>query len=129
MKVIESLPPQWNEIKTLNPPENTLFCFGDTLYNPSKIEIPKDVIVHEEVHSKQQERFGSVELWWSKYVLDKNFRFNQELEAYAVEYKWVKERFPVKAQKEALAEFARNLSQSSQEPQPVLESKIRNYAL
>ena len=62
-----------------------LFCYGDIICNPYGVEIPPQLIKHEEVHSRQQ---GSdVEGWWDKYIEDPEFRWEQELEAHVVEWK------------------------------------------
>jgi len=47
-------------------------------------KLPPWMIVHEEVHRKQQA--GNPEGWWAKYLIDPAFRFEQELEAHQAEY-------------------------------------------
>lgn len=87
--------------------ETNLYPWGDTLYNPSGVEIPDDIMVHEEVHVTQQG--DNPELWWNRYIIDKDFRLEQELEAYGTQLNWVKERYTNQAQKECLFEMAQNL--------------------
>lgn len=61
------------------------FCYGDTIYNPSGRVIPIELIAHECIHSLQQADWG-VQFWWARYLTDKQYRFDQELEAHRVEY-------------------------------------------
>lgn len=132
MKTVKGFPPNYQAIKeALNPPPNAIFAWGNKIYNPSGNKIPPDVMIHEEVHERQQALFGTVELWWAKYLLDGEFRFNSELQAYAKQYEWVKKFYPVKAQKVALTEFANNLISlyNYDMELAVAESKIRNYAV
>jgi hypothetical protein len=120
MKIATEYPPNYQEIiaSGLKPRGTTIFCWGDTIFNPSGQEIPKDIIVHEEVHSKQQGQFPQV--WWTKYLYDKNFRLDQELEAYHTQLQWIKKEIP-KAYKEALNEFAEHLSS------PIYNLSISHY--
>ncbi len=62
----------------------TVFTYGDILYNPGGGDIPDDLMVHEETHTKQQSAFPDE--WWDKYLTDKSFRLEQETEAYANQY-------------------------------------------
>lgn len=70
------------------------FAYGNTIYNPSGHVIPIELIAHECVHSLQQMNMptvvacstSSVELWWAKYLFNKEFRFEQELAAHQIEY-------------------------------------------
>lgn len=132
MKVIKGLPQNIELIKRFLPiNKQTIFCFGDTIYAQEHDELPPDLIVHEEVHSKQQEAFGSVENWWLKYVTDAKFRFEQELDAYAVQYRWLKDKMPAKGQKEALVSFGQELALPQYQlyyTSNELSSKIRNRA-
>lgn len=84
-------PPIWVNVCTaLNiNPKNVLFTYGDIIYNPDGVNIPDHIIVHEEVHEKQQSQEGMTpELWWGKFLRDIEFRIDQESEAYAVQYRF-----------------------------------------
>lgn len=64
-----------------------LFTYGNTLYNPSRVPVPPSLIMHEEVHSRRQlSIMMGPELWWSNYLTDKSFRYEEELIAHQVEY-------------------------------------------
>lgn len=110
MEIVKGYPPNIHEIRRyLNPDPDALFPWGGTIYNLSGLEIPEDVLYHENVHFEQQKRIGSPELWWTKYIYDKDFRENQELEAYAKQYLFLKPYFPAKIRKEIIFEFAKTL--------------------
>lgn len=88
MKQKTELPPNYTEIvKSLGtPPDHAIYCYGDTIYNPSGKEITPDFEIHEEVHSKQQ---GTApEVWWEQYLSNPQFRLAQEIEAYGEQYKF-----------------------------------------
>jgi hypothetical protein len=88
LKIKKEYPPNYKDIvdKLGTPPDYVIYCYGDTIYNPSGKEITPDFEIHEEVHSKQQG--GAPELWWDKYLTDSEFRLNQEIEAYGTQYQF-----------------------------------------
>ena len=71
-----------------------IFCYGNVIYNPYKLEIADHLKIHELVHSGQQG--NNPEKWWERYLKDSEFRLNQELEAYQRQYdfakQWIKDR-------------------------------------
>lgn len=87
MKIKVERPPMFEQISRTFPQAlrpNVLFCWGDTIYNPSGIEIPDYLIAHETVHRGQQ---GDDPIdWWQHYLFDEGFRFDQELPAHIKEY-------------------------------------------
>lgn len=92
MKIKKENPPNYGLLSQIfKITENVLFCYGDTIYNPSDCYIDEVIMKHEEVHSKQQG--GDPDKWWQRYLLDSAFRFCQELEAYQVQYREYKKRF------------------------------------
>lgn len=89
MNVSFEKPPIYDEavkLFKLTPEQGTIFTYGDTVYNPWKIEIPDHLQVHEEVHMVQQGKDPA--RWWKKYFADTDFRLSQELEAYRKQYKF-----------------------------------------
>ena len=126
MKIIKSWPPNKTELAQFFPLNlsnyKPIFPWGeDIIYNPHEEEIPPDVMFHEQIHAKQQIQFMSPELWWSKYIWDREFRLSQEVEAYAKQLEFVKKTLNAKAVKEALDDFADNLSS------PLYQLKIPKY--
>jgi hypothetical protein len=108
MKVVKNFPPNFEEIRSLIPiTDQTIYCYGDTIYNPSGQQIPEDVYWHEVAHSVNQTNPSE---WWVKYLSDPIFRFNEELDAYTFQYRMIKELYSNKGVKELLNEFATNLS-------------------
>lgn len=134
MKLVKGKPPIYDSLVRagLEPTEKTVFTYGDSLYiqDIDEKEITPLLIAHEEVHTKQQGH--DIDFWWDKYVSNPQFRYEQELEAYATQYKKIIE-IGVKdnIKKWFLNIFARDLAS------PVYgslisvldaESKIRNKA-
>jgi hypothetical protein len=111
MKERKAYPPNYAAIKAALPlgTSKPFFAYGSILYNPHKLEIPEDVWIHEATHQAQQQLFTSPDLWWQQYLLDKQFRQSQELEAFAAQYAFIKRLMP-RAAKDALFEYAENLS-------------------
>ena len=86
MREAIDLPPLWDEIqkrfKLSNKPR-VLFAWGNTVYNPSGIEIPQCLWDHEIVHGHRQGK--DVEGWWRRYMDDPVFRLNEEIPAHIAE--------------------------------------------
>lgn len=96
MKILIEYPPNYVKIAfTFNLSKGTVFCYGDTLYNPDNGPVDPSLIKHEETHMRQQESMG-VEKWWERYLVDVDFRVSQEVEAYQNQYremkKWIKDK-------------------------------------
>lgn len=109
MKVVEGFPPNIELIRLALPfSPNAIYCYGEKVFNPTGKEIPEDVLYHEQVHVKQQGELP--EQWWNRYLTDTQFRLEQEVEAYAAQYQFVKRHYPSKAHKEALFDMASTLS-------------------
>lgn len=118
MRILEEKPPNYQELLQVFPVDKyrVFFPWGDTLYNPKGGEIPADILFHEIVHQRQQG--DSPEKWWNQYIYNKDFRLEQEIEAYASQLNWLKNLkdkkgkhlIPSKAITEALDEMASNLS-------------------
>jgi len=67
------------------------FTYGDTLYNPSRLPIPPEIIAHEKVHMKQQNyNDNDAAIWWGKFLRDRDFRIDQEARAYGRQYEYIK---------------------------------------
>lgn len=94
MRIAISNPPNLAEVVARFPhvakEKAVLFCYGDTIYNPSGVQIHPSILVHEQVHSVRQA--GEPERWWARYLEDDRFRLNEELPAHIAEYWWWKER-------------------------------------
>lgn len=87
-KIVASFPPNIDAIRakfTLS--GNEIFAWEGTIYNPKGGDLPPWLVAHEEVHFKQQADVGGAESWWARYLVDPQFRFEQELEAHQEEYR------------------------------------------
>lgn len=111
-KIVKGLPPNIDEIRRsgLKPDETTVYAFRDRIYNPSDLEIPADVLYHEQVHIKQQQTFPLAEYWWTKYLNSREFRASQEIEAYAHQYLFVNKTLGAKAASDCMEEMSAMLS-------------------
>lgn len=113
MKILNTYPPNYAEIqRAIDPPKDAVFPWGDKIFNPSGEEIPPDIQWHEQVHLKQQKNFPNPEIWWFKWMNDKDFRLQEELQAFVSQLLFIKKLYPAKAVKEALEEMAENLSKN-----------------
>jgi len=94
MKISHNPPPNLKDIMDVldikDKLKDIIFTYGDTIFNvPEGYQIPEHLAKHEFIHSKQQG--DDPKGWWEKYLKDKDFRIGQELEAYSVQYKHVKD--------------------------------------
>ena len=129
MEIIKSFPPNYDIINfSLDPPKHAIYCYGDKIYNPSGRELTPDIEYHESIHSKQQG--NNPDLWYNKYLTDKDFRLNQEIEAYGEQYLFIKEHIgDQKLRRWGLEKMALALSGDYKLgiSYGEVESKIRNY--
>lgn len=89
-------PPNFEQILIAFPNANqhgVIFAYGNTIFNPSGVNIPPALLAHEEVHGKRQLRHlpnGASKTdpvwWWEAYIADPEFRYTEELHAHAAEY-------------------------------------------
>lgn len=109
MKIVIGFPPNIDLIRARFPlHQGVVFTYGDTLYNPDGAIIPNHLLVHEEVHVRQQ---GSTpEKWWEIYFIDKEFRLSQEAEAYGAQYQFVHSRSSRQVSRDFLKTLANQLS-------------------
>lgn len=81
-------PPNWDQIVEAFPharDEIVLFAYGEDIYNPSNTHIPRPLLYHEYRHCVRQ--FGNPPgQWWTKYIADPEFRYQEELLGHVEEY-------------------------------------------
>lgn len=86
MKIVLADPPNIETIrKFFKLPPTACFAYGDTIYNPNGGIIDQALMLHEEVHMRQQGE--NPDEWWNLYLMDADFRAAQEIEAYQVQYR------------------------------------------
>jgi hypothetical protein len=91
LDIVNEYPPNIEKIKKVFPEceeMGAIFCYGNKIYNPKGIDIPEDIIFHEYTHSIQQGK--NPEAWWKMYLHSKDFRLNQEIQAYAAQYNFIR---------------------------------------
>jgi hypothetical protein len=132
MQIKQEYPPNYIEILAHIPKvadsTTVTFCYGDTIYNPHKLNLTEDLILHEGVHTKQQGL--SPEAWWYKYLRDDIFRLEQELEAYGEQYLFIKSKTTGKLREWILDKMSEALSGELYGGLlnfAEAKSKIRNY--
>ena len=85
MKVVVDYPPNIANIRAVfRLKGGEIFTWGDTIFSPFGDKIPTYLIAHEQVHERQQA--GDPQAWWDRYLVDLQWRYEQELEAHRVEY-------------------------------------------
>jgi hypothetical protein len=113
VKIVEDYPPNYDAICEAIPDvkdkNDVVFTYGDTIYNPYKGEVQDHLEAHEAIHELQQKAYGLDE-WWGKYLSDKKFRLEQEIEAYRVQYQFVNKTYGRGAATGLLREIATDLS-------------------
>jgi len=86
MHIVVAFPPNYESLsKTFPLNGQEIFAWGETIYNPSRSAVSVPLLAHEAIHCKQQG--GDVQGWWDRYLVDKAWRLEQELEAHRAEYR------------------------------------------
>lgn len=129
MKISTDYPPNYRDLfDKFGEDKNTVYCYGDTIYNPHGRNITPDIEIHEQVHSKQQG--NNPELWYYNYITSGDFRLKQEIEAYGEQYKFVKPHLTARLKMWAKDNMATALSSKSYGniiTYREAEKAIRNY--
>lgn len=68
--------------------DGLVLVYGDQIYSTGALH--PCLKAHEDVHIKQQ-RVRGPEPWWNDYFADPEFRKSQEVEAYRVQVRWLRE--------------------------------------
>ena len=82
-------PPNFDQILAAFPNagnHGVMFAYGGDIYNPSGVHVPLPLIMHENVHLERQAKYNA-DLWWSDYIRDSEFRYEEEMLAHAAEFK------------------------------------------
>lgn len=110
-RVVTANPPMFAEIDAVFhiAGRPVLFSWGDVVYNPMSAEFPPCLVWHEAVHGARQLAYrGGTVAWWTRYLVDPQFRYDEELPAHAAEYRWFATNKPG-AKRDALWRIARRL--------------------
>lgn len=90
MRIIDTYPPNIDAIdaKFNIKGKPIIFTYGDIIYNPHNVIVSRALHAHENVHgARQTTDLKSILKWWDQYLLDDEFRLNEELLAHQAEYK------------------------------------------
>lgn len=91
-QIIVAKPPVYDRCVAVFGAENIvgrpiLWSWGDRIYNPLDIDIPRELIAHEGAHGSRQ---GTTEAqildWWAKYLSSPEFRLEEEIVAHRAEW-------------------------------------------
>lgn len=96
MKIVVARPPNFDAIDAVfhvSKRRGVLFCYGDTIFNPDGVAVSEAIKAHEAVHSLRQAHDPAA--WWGRYLVDAEFRFNEELPAHDAEYRWHAEQMGI----------------------------------
>ena len=90
-----------------------LWSWGDKIYNPEDIDIPKELLAHEAVHgSRQSSDPARILQWWDHYLMNERFRFEEERLAHRAEWMYCARRYPGRRSLLALDAISTRLSSS-----------------
>lgn len=132
IKIEHAYPPNFEMIKAALPEANetNVYCYGDTIYVPDGHQVPPDIIFHESIHSQQQGE--DPDAWWYRYVTNRSFRLEQEVQAYGEQYRWVLQHVQGGAfrkwAKESMAKALSGPEYGNLLTLSEAESRIRRYA-
>lgn len=68
--------------------DGVIITYQGSIY--CKHELPKEKMIHENVHIVQQNFSGS-NFWWDRYLEDSTFRLREEVEAYRAEAAYIQQ--------------------------------------
>ena len=86
-----------------------IITYGESIHCINDLSNRPDLIVHEQTHIDQQTKYG-VEAWWDRYFIDKEFRLDQEVEAYRNQVKYMKENYPRPYRRALIKSLCRDMS-------------------
>ena len=88
MKIVIGIPPNYAAIKARFPAcdrKGVIFSYGDRIFNPSGISIPRELMAHEAIHGVRQ---GTDPVtWWERYLAEPLFMLDEEIHAHHSEYR------------------------------------------
>lgn len=113
MNVIVGRPPNFDAIVRVFPlaaKNSVLFTWGYAIYSPGGDYVSPELLEHERVHAARQ-ALTTPEAWWDKYLVDPEFRLNEEVPAHKAEYQeWCKTHRDRNSRAKHLAHVAMKLA-------------------
>lgn len=111
MKTVKAYPPNIEEIQKIfgrKAIAHAIFTYAPHVYYPDGGELPEHLVAHEQTHLSQQGDKPAE--WWERYLVDQQFRLEQEVEAYREQYQNALETLPRKVRRQLLQQISRDLS-------------------
>lgn len=93
MKIVHDKPPIYERARAVfkfSPHAGILFAWGDTIYATNGAGVSGDLMAHESIHELQQEVAGGPAIWWDRYLVDPEWRLEQEIEAYGAQVRYMR---------------------------------------
>lgn len=113
MPIKKSRPPNFSKIVDVFPMARgptVIFAYAPHIYVPGGGILSQALLAHEGIHIQRQQLIG-VEAWWDRYLVDPQFRWDEELLAHRREYQVMRNMARTeKAQQMALKEVGRKLA-------------------
>ena len=88
-RIVVDHPPNYQQILAVLPAASkrgVIFSYGDLIYNPSGLSIPREIQAHEAEHGRRQIALG-IDEWWTRYIRDPLFRLDEEIYGHHAEWK------------------------------------------
>lgn len=93
LTIVKGYPPNFRDIVAAFPSARapqTIFCWGEIVFNPTGGPLGPELLVHEAVHSQRMGKgLAQIASWWGQYLRDAGFRLAEELPAHRAEYRWL----------------------------------------
>jgi hypothetical protein len=89
LALVRGTPPIYDEICKVFPVRGkpVLFAWEDRVFAPFGGDFPPHLHAHEHVHCQRQAVFpGGVEAWWRRYLVDADFRLDEEKLGHTAEF-------------------------------------------
>ncbi len=110
IKIIQGYPPNYQQIASNFPvTENQIYAYYPNIYKTREDDIEPSILLHENIHCERQKHQG-VEKWWYNYIMDKDFRLEEELCAFGAQYAFAQTVYRSKQCQKMLHEMSVNLS-------------------
>lgn len=116
-QIIHEKPPRFEEISKLfgvTEKDIIFYSYGDDIYSPTGKVPSDDLLVHEATHAEQQahDKTGA-KLWWERFLIDPEWRVQQEAEAFGEQLKWIRRK---QHDRNALARAVHQMASSLSSP-------------
>lgn len=109
-------PPFWDRIIERFPMAakgDVIFSWGNRIYRPNVMAgLSKSLAAHEAVHCKRQMAYpGGTEAWWERYLIEAQFRLDEEIPAHKAEFAVLRAKYKSPSMKaHALSQIAHRLA-------------------